>query len=73
MISKAISAGHKKAIEMLILKGANVNVAERKRQMTPLHYIALYDSSFRGYEDWTEDDYLSNYQFRLRYFLQFLN
>lgn len=63
--SKAISNGYKKAIEMLIEKGADVNVAD-KTKTTPLHSIALYDSSFPGYEKWTEDDLLSNIQNHLR-------
>lgn len=54
--------GHKKAIEMLIEKGANVKVADDYK-MTPLHYIALYDSTIHGYEHWTEDDSLSNLRF----------
>lgn len=50
---------------MLIEKGANVNVADRENDTTPLHCIALYDSSFPGYVKWTEDDHLSNVQFHL--------
>lgn len=45
---------------MLIEKGLNVSVAEPRRHWTPLHYIAYYDFSRRGQEDWTEDDTLSN-------------
>lgn len=62
LIFKAIHKGHKKTIEILIEKGASVNVKD-KWNLTPLHYIALYDSSTRGYEHWTDDDHLSNVQF----------
>lgn len=47
--------GYKKAIELLVEKGANVNDAQNKWKMTPLHYIALYD-----HKDWTDVDNLSN-------------
>lgn len=40
---------------MLIEKGLDVNVNDR-RNMTALHYIAYYDFSRRGQDDWTEDD-----------------
>lgn len=49
---------------MLIEKGANVNAVDRWN-MTPLHYIVLFDSEERGHENWTDDDYLSKFQFRL--------
>ena len=58
-----LSIGHKKAIKMLVERGANVNAVdgnERLFKMTPLHYIALFDTSNRGHEDWTEDDRCSN-------------
>lgn len=45
---------------MLIEKGLNVNAVEA-RKMTPLHYIAYYDFSRRGQDDWTEDDTLSKF------------
>lgn len=53
---------------MLIEKGVNVNVVD-KDKMTPLHYIASYEFSTRWYEDWTEDDRLSNFNFIYVYFL----
>lgn len=46
---------------MLIEKGLNVSAVEDKRHMTPLHYIAYYDFSRRGQDDWTEDDTLSKF------------
>lgn len=60
-ISINLSTGHKKVIELLIEKGSNVNAVEKRWNMTPLHLIVLYDSSFSGHEDWTDDDYLSNF------------
>lgn len=54
-----VSTGYKKAIELLVEKGANVNAVENDKKMTPLHYIALYDPSSQN-KDWTEDDSLSN-------------
>lgn len=63
LIFKAISRGHKKAIKMLIEKGANVKVVESKQKMTPLHYIVSYEFSTPWYEDWNEDDRLSNFYF----------
>lgn len=54
---------------MLIEKGANVNAISNYREMTPLHYIVMYDSDrddiFISPErrSWTDDDYLSNIQF----------
>lgn len=63
----AISGAHKKAIEMLVERGLNVNAKDIKK-MTPLHYIAYYNAERRdreGQENWTEDDDLSNVHFRL--------
>lgn len=56
----AVIEGDKKAIELLIEKGANVNAVDY-RNMTPLHYVAFFDILSRGYENWTEDDSLSNF------------
>lgn len=64
-----VSTGHKKAIELLIEKGADVNAAENRWKHTPLHWIALFSSSVHGHENWTEDDRLSNFQFNFCYFL----
>lgn len=60
-LHKAILSSHKKAIELLILKrDANVNVREKRLNMTPLHYMAIVDShSFRGRGHWSEDDRIS--------------
>lgn len=57
------STGHKNAIARLIEKGANVNAAENKWKMSPLHYVATLDPSFDGHEHWTEDNSLSNFNF----------
>lgn len=53
--------GHKKAIELLIEKGTNVNAVENRDGMTPLHYIAMVDSSSQSHKDWSEDDQISNF------------
>lgn len=57
------NTGHKKAIERLIEQGSNVNAAENRDGMTPLHYIASFNSSNHNHKDWTEDDRLSNFDF----------
>lgn len=54
----AIIGGHKKAIEMLIEKGSNVNAVENNFKMTPLLFVVIQDS-------WNEDDKLSMYNFNL--------
>lgn len=38
-----------------------------QKKMTPLHYIASYGFSTKWYEDWTEDDRSSNFQFQFLY------
>lgn len=64
-----VNTGHKKAIEMLIDNGSDINAGDIDN-MTPLHYIVSYDSSKRGHSSWTEDDYLSKFTFYLCCFLQ---
>lgn len=51
--------GHKKAIEKLIEKGANVNAVESEQHRTPLHYIAYFDFPSSPPKNWTADDSLS--------------
>lgn len=48
---------------MLIEKGANVNAVDYCK-ITPLHNLVALDTLSHGHEDWTEDDYLSNFQFQ---------
>lgn len=66
------SIEHKRAIELLIEKEANVNAVESRGKMTPLHYIAAFDSSAYStysaldssiHKNWTKNDYLSNSNF----------
>lgn len=52
--------GYKKAIEMFIEKGSNVNAVDNKK-MTPLHYLASLDSSNKGHRNWTEEDNLRKF------------
>lgn len=66
-----LSTGHKKIIEILIEKGANVNAVDNNK-MTPLHYIASYDHR-PNRVNWTEDDRLSNFRFILSHFSPKLN
>lgn len=44
----------------MIEHGANVNAVESEWKMTPLHWIAVLNSSSPQHEDWTDDDSLSN-------------
>lgn len=53
---------------MLIEKGANINAVESRWKMTPLHCIALVEAARRHQDHWTEDDYLSKFQFQLCFF-----
>lgn len=53
---------------MLIERGANVSAVENTWKMTPLHYLASYASTQRSHGHWTDDDYLSNFQFRFSVF-----
>lgn len=51
---------------MLIEKGANEGAVDETWNMTPLHYLAILDSSKSAkpeYSDWTDDDTLSNLNF----------
>lgn len=57
-----LSTGHKKTIELLIEKGANVNAVENTWSMTPLNLLVARDED-RNQEYWTEDDTLSNSNF----------
>lgn len=57
------STGFKKAIEMLIEKGANINAVEDRWKMTPLHYVARAEAARHHQDHWTEDDYLSKFRF----------
>lgn len=54
------NTGHKKAIELLIQKGANINAVESISKMTPLHMIAKFDLKNLRSIGWTEDDRLGN-------------
>lgn len=47
---------------MLIEKRSNVRAVDNK-QMTPLHYIALLESSNRGHRNWPEGDTLGEFNF----------
>lgn len=59
-LHKAILGGHKIAIELLVERGANINAKEKIRNMTPLHYMAIIDSSsFHSHKNWSEDDRIS--------------
>lgn len=58
-----LSSGYKKAIELLIEKGSNVNAVQNERKLSPLHLIAALNISFSGHDNWTEDDRLSNFNF----------
>lgn len=58
---------HKKAIEMLIERGANVN-AQDAYKTTPLHFIAMIDQRHM-HKNWTIDDSLSNRQLLFLHFL----
>lgn len=64
----SITSGHKKAIELLIEKGANVNAVEKTWNMTPLHFIALFDRERNEFKNWTEDDSLSNFTQNFKFF-----
>lgn len=55
-----LTTGQKKFTELLIKKGANVSAVDDMK-MTTLHWLAMYDSSARGFENWTEDNNLSNF------------
>lgn len=57
-----VTSGHKKAIELLIKKGANVNAVENRWKATPLHYIALVEAARYHQNYWTEDDYLRKFE-----------
>lgn len=46
-----------------------MNAVEHEWKMTPLHFIAKYNSTHRGHEDWTDDDYLSNFNVHLWFFV----
>lgn len=47
---------------MLIEKGANVNAVDDGNR-TPLHRIAYAEYPQRDHAGWTEDDYLSKFNF----------
>lgn len=47
----------------MIEKGANVNAANHKWQMTPLHYLALVDFALFRPSNWTDADRLGNFNF----------
>lgn len=59
-----LSTGYKKAIKLLIEKGANVKAVDSKN-MTPLHFIALLESSNVGHRNWPEEDTLGKLRFHL--------
>lgn len=60
--SVILSTGYKTAIELLIEKGSNVRAVDNKN-MTPLHYIALLESSNVGHRNWPEEDTLGKLLF----------
>lgn len=64
----SVNVGHRKEIEMLIEKGADVNAVSKSLststnapKMTPLHYLASHDAKKTAHEHWTDDDNLSNF------------
>lgn len=63
LINCHTKTGHKKAIELMLQKGVNVNAVENRWNLTPLLYIAVFDFSNEGHNDWTEDDRFSNFKF----------
>lgn len=63
-----LSTGYKKAIQLLIGKGSNVNAVDNK-DMTPLHYIALLEPSNVGHRNWPEEDSLGNTSIPFQVFL----
>lgn len=66
MYNNCHTIGYKKAIELLIEKGSDVNATQKQWSMTPLHLIALFNAaSFNHY--WTEDDRISSLDFETKF------
>lgn len=72
-LTNYIKTGFKKSIEKLIEKGANVNAVDDSFNMTPLHFIAVVDSSRSKYPNWTDEDGLSKFPFSILLYLVSLN